>query len=73
MADLSVCVRRRRLRSAERLSRKWHAHNDLVLVYRYGVPYGVRMRDVRVGDFVKADADEQGAHQLVRVTGWDDA
>ncbi len=45
----------------------------MVLVYRYGVPFGARMRDLRVGDMVKADADEQGVHQLVRVTGWDDA
>ncbi len=73
MADLSVCVRRRRLRSDERLSRMWHKHGAIVLVYRYGVPYGVRKRDVRVGDMVKADADEQGVHPLVRVTGWDDA
>ena len=44
----------------------------MVLVYRYGVPFGVRMRDVRVGDFVKADADEQGIRQFVRFTDWDD-
>ena len=73
MADLSVCVRRRCLRSGERVSRKWWALNEPVRVFRYGVSLWVPMREVRVGDLVKKDADEEEVQELLRVTGWDHA